>query len=124
MTSLKKWAGVGVFLFGLLAGAAGSAQVAPEKFQENLKIETVNQAHEECRRALDEGYTMIKLHQTTADSVRVAQEVVEDEPSAAGEDAAPDAGPRAARMKIGQSQREPPNSAHTGVRKPKFLDAT
>ncbi len=39
MTTLKKWAGIGLFLFGLLLGATGSAQVAPENFQESLKIQ-------------------------------------------------------------------------------------
>lgn len=38
MNTVKKSAGI-VFLFGLLVGTTGSAQVAPEKFQESIKVE-------------------------------------------------------------------------------------
>ena len=39
MINLKKCADVGLFLFGLLFGATGSAQVATGEFQESIKVE-------------------------------------------------------------------------------------
>ncbi len=39
MTTLKNCVGIGLFLFGLLLGATGSAQVASQEFRESIKFE-------------------------------------------------------------------------------------